>query len=306
MAAQETTVPMDDAALMQSALAPEPVREEPAPAPEQPQEQPRDEHGRFAPKTEAKVEPEVPAQPEQPPQPQQPTDDDKSGQVPSWRLREVREAREAAERRAEQEAQQRYALQQQLQQMQRQMETLQKPKQEPVNFYDNPDGALDQRLQPVEERMSQFESRMRYNMSRVMAIATHGAGLVAETEQAVEKATRENHPDVPMLVAQLRASDDPVGVAVQWHKRSKLLTETGGDLSSYRQKILDEAMKDPAYQAKVLEAARGQATQQQTRPSVQLPPSLSRAAGTGATEPVGLSDADMSDAALYAHATARR
>ena len=39
----------------------------------------------------------------------------------------------------------------------------------------------------------------------------------------------------------------------------EVLRTTGGDLNAYRQRILDEALKDPEYQRKVIEAARGQA-----------------------------------------------
>src|SRR3990167_4768187 len=97
------TVPMDDKEMFSSAMSDEPKQEtllEPIveAAPEETQaERDRDEKGRFLPKTEVeqpvKVEqPIVEAKPE--------TQDDQAGQVPSWRLREVREAREAAERRA--------------------------------------------------------------------------------------------------------------------------------------------------------------------------------------------------------------
>lgn len=306
MAAQESTVPMDDAALMQSALSPEPVREEPAPEPER-TEQPRDEHGRFASKEPKADEPpaqQPEAQPQQA-QPQQPTDDDKAGQVPSWRLREVREAREAAERRAEQEAQQRYALQQQLQQMQSELRQLKQPKQEPVNFFDNPDAALEQRLSPFEERLAQFEQRMRLSTSRAMAVATHGAQAVTEMEQAVDKAAASGNPEVQLLAAQMRASDDPVGVAMNWHKRSKLMEATGGDIEAFKARIAEDLLKNPEFMAKAMEAARAQAGGQ-SRPAIQLPPSITKAPGTGATESAGLTQADMSDAALYGYATARR
>jgi hypothetical protein len=311
MADQAVAVPLeiDDKALFSGAMDNEPAQEAaPERETEQP-ERPRDEHGRFAPKTEQE-QPEAPvtAQQETPAQqPQQPADDDKSGNVPSWRLREVREAREAAERRAEQAERERAVERQQLAALQREIAELRKPKQDPVDFYADPDAAFKQRLTPLEERQANFESAMQFRLSRTMAIAEHGAAAVKEMEEAVRKANREGHPEIRQLSAQMDASDDPVSVAMNWHKRTKLMDSTGGDLDAYRQRILDEAAKDPAFQAKVLEAARAQAGQQQpgSRPAINLPPSLNRAPGSGVTN-AELDDADMSDRALFKHAAPAR
>lgn len=296
----ETTVPMDDKALMEGAFAAEPT-EKPVETPQE-NEKLRDELGRFAPKTEQEPEPVVVQ--EQPVQPQKTEEDDKSGHVPSWRLREEREAREAATKRADDAARESFAFRQQMQDMQRRLEQLQKPKQEPVDFFQNPDEAFQQRMTPLQERQAEFESKLQFRMSRTMAIAEHGAAAVKEMEEAVRKANREGHPEIRMLSVQMDNSDDPVSVAMNWHKRSKLLEETGGDLTTYRQKALDDALNDPEFLAKALERARAQAGQP-ARSSINLPPSLSRAAGTGATEKVGLTAEDMTDASLYAHATAR-
>jgi len=292
----ETTVPIDDQGMLSDIMA-EPVTEQPQEQQAEPEkaEQPRDEHGRFVAKTEEPAKPEpVEAKP---PEPEQPRDDD--GKVPSWRLRELREAREAAERRAEEASRQAYAQQQQLAALQRQLAELQRPKPEPVDFFQNPDGAIEQRLSPIEARFAQLESTMRLNTSRALAVATHGAKAVSEMESAVEKASREGHPEMQLLAAQMRASDDPVGVAMQWHKRSRMMEVTGGDPEAYRQRVLDEAMKDPAFQAKVLEAARGQ-VQPNTRPNIQLPPSLSKVPASAPERQAD--DSDMSDAGLFRHA----
>jgi len=304
MAETETTVPMDDRALMEGAMAPEPKQEAPAKEPE-PGDRPRDELGRFAPKEEtteaapAEVKPPT----EQPPF--EPAKDDAEGQVPSWRLREIREARDAAERRVTEREQELFQTRQQMQAFQQQLAQLQKPKEEPVNWFDNPDSALQQRMAPVEERFAQLQQEMRLTTSRAMAIAVHGAKAVTEMEQAIGKAMRENHPDMPTLQMQLRNASDPAEVAMQWHTRTKLLAETGGNLDAYRQKILDDAMKDPDFQAKVIESARGQASQPNSGrpPPINLPPSLNRASGTGASQ--APEAGDMSDASLYRFATAK-
>ena len=37
------------------------------------------------------------------------------------------------------------------------------------------------------------------------------------------------------------------------------MSQIGGDLNAYRQRVLDEAMKDPEFQKRVIEATRGAA-----------------------------------------------
>src|SRR5687767_7232752 len=85
---------MDDKELFNAATSDEVATvETPADTPET-VDQPRDEHGRFAPKASEPEAEQVTPQPEPAAQPEP-----QEAQVPSWRLREEREAREAAESR---------------------------------------------------------------------------------------------------------------------------------------------------------------------------------------------------------------
>lgn len=294
MADQQETIELNDAELFQGAVAEEPERA-------------RDEQGRFAakePEVEAKPEPEkVEAKPEPVKEQQQPEAKDAKDEaaVPSWRLREVGEARQAAERRAEEAQRQTYALNAQLQQMQNELAQLRKPKEEATDFFVDPDKALQQRLSPVEERFAKLETEMRLNSSKALAVAMHGAPAIAEMEKAVEQAAQANNPDIPALAEQMRRSHDPVGVAMAWHQRSKLISETGGDIGKYKERILGEAMKDPAFLKQALEAARS-AAGQQSSPAINLPPSLNKTAGSAASAP---DDGDVSDAALFRQAVRR-
>lgn len=300
---QVETVDFDDNELFDAAMA-EPSKPEPeAPAAEKPAEttgQPRDEQGRFAPKQQA----EAPAQqPTAAAEPQPPKQDEADGPVPSWRARELRHAREEAERRADEASRQSYALQAQLQAMQRELQQLKTPKQEPVDFYANPEQALQQRLTPLEERFARLEADMRLGVSRSAVIAMHGAQEVMAMEKAIDKAMSENHPDMPGLAAQMRQSPDPAAVAMQWYRRTKLWEATGGDPDAYRARVLDEALKDKEFLAKAIEAARGQAGTAPAagRPAIDIPPSLSRVPGSGGN-PVSAADNDVSDQALFRHA----
>jgi hypothetical protein len=97
-------------------------------------------------------------------------------------------------------------------------------------------------------------------------------------------------------------SHDPYGVITRWFVDRRTLGEIGGDLETYKQKIREEAMKDPEYQRQVYNAMRGQATQQVNRPISQststppsIPPSLSEIGATGGEDFIH----EASDEALF-------
>ncbi len=287
---------IDDKELFRTSVEDAPVTvDEPAPTPAP---EPvvdngpaRDESGRFASKEEKAVDPA----PVEPVKAQQ-----EDGNVPSWRLREEREAREAAERRFQDAETRAQAVERHLAELRKQNE----PKPEPVDFFTDPNAAFKQQLSPFEQQLQTMQSNLTLRASKAEAIADHGRAAVTEMEKAIETAMRERHPDMAALSVQMRQSDDPVGVAMGWYQRDKLLKETGGDLASYKTRTLDDALKDPVFLAKALEAAKAHATGQApgAKPStvVQLPPSISRA--TSAASPHEEAG-DMSDRSLFAHAT---
>ncbi len=302
--ATETTVPMDDKDAWAAAMAPEPVQEAPKEAPaEAPpaDDRPRDEHGRFTKQAEPDAAPT-----QQQPVEQKPVEEAKPEDVanaPSWRLREVNEARTAAERRAQDAAEEARQSRMQLHTLQQRLTELEKPKQEPIDFFADPNAAIQQSLTPIEQRFQTLSSQLTLRASRAENVAMHGKDTVAEMEKAVQTAMMEGHPEMLALGQHMRNSDDPVGVAMQWYQRDKLLKETGGDLTSYRTRIIEEALKDPATLAKAVELARGQAsTTTGSRPNVQLPPSINKATGSGVSNAVA--DDDTSDAATFRYAMA--
>lgn len=299
----EVTVPMEETKLS-DLMADEPVREAPEPVPTpEPEAQPegdraRDDKGRFVAKEqEAQPQEVAPAVTE----PTAPTEQD--GQIPPWRLREMREERDAARQEAQRAAQEGLTLRQQMQALQQQLTQLQKPKPEPVDFFQNPDEALQQRLSPVEDRFNNLAAHLTYRASLAENIATHGREAVAEMRKAIKAAHDRGDPGVQLLERQMDGHGDPVGLAMDWYKQSSLVQRTGGDLDAYVQKQLDEKLKDPAFLAKAMEAARAKAGQAPPTPSIKLPPSLNKATGSGITG-ADLDDHDMSDAALFKHAAA--
>lgn len=294
MAIEKVDVGISDTEMFRSAMADEPAAEPEA----QPAEKPRDELGRFAPKAEDTPVAAIEQQPEQVKE-QQPTPDKDEAQVPSWRLRELREQREAAEERARQFEVRSRQSEERLAAFQRQWEQSQ-PKPEPVDFFANPDAAMDQRLTPFEARMEALNNKLVLRASKAEAMAEHGVAVVKEMEQAIGKAMQEGHPEMRTLSMEMRQSDDPVSVAMNWYRRDKLLKETGGDIAGYRSKLEGDLLKDPAFQAKAMEAWRLQASQPGNSPKVQIPPSLNRASGSAGN--AGDDAGDMSDASLWAAA----
>lgn len=179
---------LNDKELFESAISDQPeVKSEPETAKEEPKGdgQHRNEKGQFASK-EAKPEPVAETQPEQP-KAEKP-EADKEAHVPSWRLREVNEAREAAERRAMQ-------VENDLAELRRQMQS-QAPKEEPVDFFTDPNAAFKQQLSPLESRLQTVTQNLTLRASRAEAVATYGKDAVKEMETAVENAMRERHPDM--------------------------------------------------------------------------------------------------------------
>lgn len=285
---------LSDKELFESAISDTPIETE-APA-EQPVAEAvsdgpaRDDKGRFAPK-EAPEAPAIEAKPVE-------AKLENEAHVPSWRLREVNEAREAAERRSQEAHDRAVRIEQELAALRQAQQKLQ----EPVDPWSDLPGYLQQSQSTLDQRIAQIEQRANLRASKAEAIAIHGRDAVAEMEKAIEAAMRSGHPEMQALSVQMQRSDDPVGAAMQWYQRDKLLKETGGDLNAYRTKALDEALKDPAFLAKALEAAKAQASGQPGKLNsiVQLPPSINRATSAGSPHEEG---GDLTDRSLYQYAT---
>lgn len=286
----------------------------------------RDEFGRF--KSKASDTQEPPGEAEQPkqvpapapvgaaaqdpastqPQSQPAREDDANG-VPSWRVREIREARDAeriarlaAEQKAsalETQTQQAFAAIQHLQQQLHALQNPPKPQQPqtPPNMFEDPDGFTghwDQRLSAIENGLKgEFQRELRkVRLESNLATTAHlYKDEFPEALQAFEQAAVNDRA----LKHRVFGSADPGGAIVAWHREQRALKEIGGDVSAYRQRIIEEAKKDPAILAQFLEAARAQASgqpvvtptqgQPAARPNTvtQLPPSLRSVPGAAAS-----------------------
>jgi len=296
--------------------------------------QPRDEHGRFAPKPGDAVDTPAtqpsPATAEQPPTavtpPAEgaapPVKEDRDGWIPAWRVREIREQTEAkakaateAETRA---ARERLAqTQHQMSELQKQIEALKAPKQEPVNLFDDPDrfvGDVEQRLAAQAETFGKQLRTMRLEQNLALANLRHSDVF----PKAYEAFTAAVEGGDKAVAARVFNAADPGGTIVAWHREQETLREIGTDPSTYKQKLLEDALSDPVYLAKALERAKAQASRQPApqgqqpgqpaaRPNVniQLPPSLRTMPGAAAASD-GAGIEHLSEAELFDAAIARR
>lgn len=295
----EVTVPVEvsDSELFSGAMHEPPAEQ---PVEQAPAERTRDEKGRFVAKGETPDPAPEPVEQQPEIKPEAQDAQKEAAEIPSWRLREMREERDAARREIEQERQRAWALQQQFQALQSQINQRNQQPQQLIDIFADPDAALQQRFQPLEQRITTAEQRLILRASKAEAVAEYGKAAVAEMEDHVKQRASSGDPQLQLLAAQMDRSDHPVGIAMEWFQREKLTRETGGDLKAFRQKILDEALADPDFQAKAIERARGTAQAQPSqRPNIQLPPSINKA--TGAT----LAGADDSEGSIFQYAMKR-
>jgi hypothetical protein len=90
---------------------------------------------------------------------------------------------------------------------------------------------------------------------------------------------RDQQQTDPALRARMQESRDPGKTLLAWYREQKTVQEVGSDPKVWFEKQLEERMKDPAFLAKAVEMARGQAQPQMrnSRPRVELPPTLNGA-----------------------------
>jgi hypothetical protein len=259
----------------------EEVVTEPQAEPEQ-SEQHRDEQGRFA----AQAEQPVTAVTEQPATTQI---DDNAAMVPSWRVREIREERDATQKRLE-------ALEAEKSKWQ---QPAPQASPAPAPQAEEPDPLLDPKGYKdfVLNQTREIILSERREASLLQAHRTYKT----EFEEAYAAAQKQIDP---VLRMKMQNSRDPGETLIEWHREQKTRAEVGNDPNAFFERRLEAYLSDQANQAKVLERIRGGA---QTQPgatrqpsAVSLPPSLTRA--TNASTATSADDDDISDEGLWRHA----
>lgn len=284
---------MNDEELFNSAMT-EAAPEIEAPAEPEANEggQSRDEQGRFTAKA---AEPEPEGQSESEAAAPQTTKDE--AHVPSWRLREVNDAREAAERRAR-EIEDRY---------QRELADLRSrlPKQEAQaapDLYEDPNGFVGHNVRQAVDPIKSEIGQMREYFSRRDAEREHGADKVQAAFAWLEEGSASRDPERFAIYQKAMQSMHPYGEIVKAHQERQLLQQIGSDPQKWFETSLEQKLQsDPQFAAsllqKIQQSARGAPQQQGS--TVRLPPSLNRiASAQSAADASG----DMSDASLFENA----
>lgn len=176
--------------------------------------------------------------------------------VPSWRVKEEADKRREAEDRASK-------LDREHQEAMRRLKAYEEAEQkkEPETFdWTNPDGFVQKQVETVQQAMERQVQQMNERNSLRWAVKDHGQEKVAAARKDFDSALSSRDPQAVHAYQQAMQSDDPYAVILGWHQQSTTLKEIGGDLNGYRQRIMDEALKDPAFLQKALEATRSQAT----------------------------------------------
>lgn len=197
--------------------------------------------------------------------PQQQPEQQETPRVPLAELKAEREKRqqyerELAEMRGRLQAMERFAAPQASQ-----------SEQPPPDIFENPAAFVQQAIQPQQQMLL-------YN-ARLVAEARFGE---KETNEAIEAfdslmAQRAIHP---AEIQRVMSSPNPFAEAVKWHKQHKIVSEIGTDPNAYRERLLADALNDPAFRQKAMESWRGQAAQQPNNGQARAPvvnlPSLSK------------------------------
>lgn len=230
------------------------------------------------------------------PQQQQRQTEQPDAAVPAGRLREESEGRRRAER-------ERDDLRARLAAFEVQPRQPQQPQPKP-DVFDNPSAFVKSEVAPLIDQFRNEIQMTRELMSRDNAVRVFGEDKVAAAHQALSDGMTRRDPNAYATWQRAMQSHDPYGVITKWHQDREVLNQIGGDLTTYRAKILEEAMKDPEYQKRVIQAAKGQAQAsgsqinrpaQVTQSTVPVIPSLADIGAAGPDEQMQ----EPSDEALF-------
>lgn len=210
--------------------------------------------------------------------------------VPLSELLEQREKRQAAERRAEE-------VERRMSELQAQMRASQQPPRQIPDVLEDPSGFAGHVRTDVEGLVRNQIVNMTFEDVREQNPEAFDAAWRALQGRIQSGDSR--------TAAEIRNATNPGRALMKWHQREQTLQSIGdGGLDGYRQRALDEALKDPAFRQKAMEAWReeAQANTQPRSPNTPSLPSLNRTTGAAA----GASRTAVSDAELFQTATARR
>jgi hypothetical protein len=213
--------------------------------------------------------------------------------IPPARLREEADARRAAERDRDE-------LKHRLTRLEAQLQPQQQATRRP-EFWDNPDEWGRSLVTPIHEQLFQ----QRQGVSRLLAEEKHGSDTVRAAYNALGQAMQAD-PAVQTDYLRIMRSNHPYGELVAWHKKRQAFDEIGGDPAAYRNRVLDEAMRDPEVQQRFLAQLRGAAQPNIEAPRRSTVPHIPSLQGIGTAAGPASAAGDPSDAELFSATTRRR
>ncbi len=240
------------------------------------EERPRDEHGRFAPKSgdEPVVEPQ--------PTPQAPverqTEPQPAPQAPVAAITAERAKRQEAETRSANLETEVASMRGQLQQFERMVQGIipkpKPPEPEPApDWYADPNAAmqhgLQQALSPIEQRMED----QRQAVSRMLVEDKFGTEPVETALKAMEAALQSD-PSAGADYERVMRSQHPYASLIAWHKRRQTQAEIGDDPVAYRERVKAELLAE-------MQGGQAQPAPAEARPAPVMPSNLAAARGVG-------------------------
>jgi hypothetical protein len=259
-------------------------------------ERDRDDKGRYVPKApeaaqevvkEPVTQPQVEIHPEA-----KREDTETDARVPSWRLAEESSRRREAEQNLA-------AVQNEIRQMQMQLAQMRQPQAqaEPVDPFADPQGFAQSIQGSFEAKLKEMQLQQSLQFARFAHKDVFDEAYSAFVDHAHKTRDQATYQRV-------MSSSDPGEALVSWFKERQTLNELGGtDVNAWLEKKREEWLKDPATQAKVIEAFK--ATQGAAQPNssiTQIPPSLSKVT---AAQQAYSEDGDASGQGVYNYAKKR-
>lgn len=156
----------------------------------------------------------------------------------------------------------------------------QQPKTETAapDFWEDPDKSVQHQ---VTQAVGPIQQQLLFN-ARLIAEQVHTPATVKAAADAFDAMSATGQID-PNDQRRIATSPNPFHEAVLWNKRRTALAEVGEDVGAYKQKLRDEAMKDPEFRKAAMAAWRDEAVANANGTGVHgtTLPSLNRATGSG-------------------------
>jgi len=224
--------------------------------------------------------------------------------IPKARFDEVNGRMKEAEERAREFERQATMLAGQVQQIQQQISQqpqAPQPQPDPVDLTDeflaDPVGFLDKKLSAKDQEIQGMIENMRVKTSLEMTQQANPD----EFEAAMEFVDRVRDPN---LEQRIRSSANPGKTLMDAYRQDKLMTETGGDLNAYNQRVIEQALENPEILKKLGDKLRASQTTQAApggAPNVFIPPSVNSgtsSASATTTERLPETDEDILSSAM--------